>query len=60
MIAKVVIHKFSETNLAGKYQEYQKKFYLKKHEIQSPENKASTGYTDGKTQVLFHSLPQKK
>ena len=59
MIAKVVFHKVSETNLAGKYQEYQEKFCLKKLEIQSPENKTSD-YIDGKTLVLFHSLPQKK
>lgn len=60
MIAKVVIHKVSETNLARKYQEHQEKFYLPQREIQSPENKALTDYIDGKTHVLCHSLPQKK
>lgn len=51
MIAKVVIHKVSETNLAGKYQECQEKIYLKKHEIQSPESKASTDYINGETKI---------
>ena len=60
VIAKVIILKVSETNFAGKHQEYQEKFCLKQHEIQSPENKASTDYIKGKTHVLFHSLPQQK
>lgn len=53
------INEVSETNLAGKCQEYQEKLYLKNREIQSPENEAST-YNIDEINILFHSLPQKK
>lgn len=53
------INEVSETNLAGKCQEYQKNLYLKNREIQSPENEAST-YNIDEINILFHSLPQKK
>lgn len=43
------INEVSETNLAGKCQEYQEKLYLKNREIQSPENEASTYNIDEKT-----------
>lgn len=53
------INEGSETNLAGKCQEYQEYFCLKNHEIQSPENKAAT-YNINEKNMLFHSLPQKR
>lgn len=54
----VQINKVSETNLAGKCQEQQEDFYLKNHEIQSPENKAAVCNIHEK--ILLHSLPQKR